>query len=303
MSESIRPIKKLLVANRGEIAIRILRAATELKIKTVAIYTYEDRYSLHRYKADEAYQVGKMDEPLKPYLDIEEILVIARQHGVDAIHPGYGFLSENVNFVRRCREESIIFVGPEPEVMDKLGDKVEAKKIAIEANVPIIEDSKEELNSYETALAEAQRIGYPVIVKAASGGGGRGMRVVRTDNDLEVAYSDAKSEAGKAFGDDTIFLEKFIESPKHIEVQIMGDNYGNIVHLFERDCSVQRRFQKVVEVAPCISIKEETKQKLYQYAVQITKHVNYNNVGTVEFLVDQNEDVYFIEVNPRVQVE
>lgn len=303
MSESIRPIKKLLVANRGEIAIRILRAATELKINTVAIYTYEDRYSLHRYKADEAYQVGKIDEPLKPYLDIEEILVIAKQHNVDAIHPGYGFLSENVTFVRRCREEGIIFVGPEPEVMDKLGDKVEAKKIAIEANVPIIEDSKEELNTYETALSEAKRIGYPVIVKAASGGGGRGMRVVRNDNDLEVAFSDAKSEAGKAFGDDTIFLEKFIESPKHIEVQIMGDNYGNIVHLFERDCSVQRRFQKVVEVAPCISIKDETKQKLYQYAVQITRHVSYNNVGTVEFLVDQNEDVYFIEVNPRVQVE
>ncbi|MGB3464595.1 MAG: pyruvate carboxylase [Cyclobacteriaceae bacterium] len=303
MSETIRPISKLLVANRGEIAIRILRAATELKIRTVAIFTYEDRYSLHRYKADEAYQIGANDDPLKPYLDIDEIIAIAKQQGADAIHPGYGFLSENVEFVRKCREADIIFVGPEAEVMDKLGDKVEAKKIAIEAEVPIILDSQEELNSVDIALSEADKIGYPVIVKAASGGGGRGMRVVRSAQELEVAYTDAKNEAGKAFGDDTIFLEKFIEKPKHIEVQIMGDNYGNIVHLFERDCSVQRRFQKVVEVAPCISIKEETKQKLYKYAVQITRHVNYNNVGTVEFLVDENEEVYFIEVNPRVQVE
>ena len=303
MSESIRPIRKLLVANRGEIAIRILRAATELKIKTVAIFTYEDRYSLHRYKADEAYQVGTIDAPLKPYLDIEEIIAVAKRNDVDAIHPGYGFLSENVDFVRRCREEGIIFVGPEAEVMDKLGDKVEAKKIAIEANVPIIRDSEQDLTSVAIAIEEANKIGYPVIVKAASGGGGRGMRVVRSESELKVAFTDAKNEAGKAFGDDTIFLEKFIENPKHIEVQVMGDNYGNIVHLYERDCSVQRRFQKVVEVAPCISIKQETKDRLYQYAVQITRLVNYNNVGTVEFLVDENEEVYFIEVNPRVQVE
>ena len=303
MSEQIKPIKKLMVANRGEIAIRILRAATELKIETVAIYTYEDRYSLHRYKADEAYQIGADDEPLKPYLDIEEIIAVAKRNEVDAIHPGYGFLSENVGFAKRCKEEGIIFIGPEPEVMDKLGDKVEAKKIAIEAQVPIIQDSNEELKEVETVIKEAKRIGFPVILKAASGGGGRGMRVVRDEEDLANAFSDARSEAGKAFGDDTIFLEKFIENPKHIEVQIMGDNYGNIVHLFERDCSVQRRFQKVVEVAPCISISDDTKQKLYQYAIQITKHVNYNNVGTVEFLVDQDESIYFIEVNPRVQVE
>jgi len=303
MSEQIKSIKKLLVANRGEIAIRILRAATELKIETVAIYTFEDRYSLHRYKADEAYQIGSDDDPLKPYLDIEEIIVVAKRNNVDAIHPGYGFLSENVTFARRCREEGLIFVGPAPEVMEKLGDKVAAKKIAIEANVPIIEDSNEDLNDVATVIKEAKRIGFPVILKAASGGGGRGMRVVRDVEDLSNAFSDAKSEAGKAFGDDTIFLEKFIENPKHIEVQIMGDNHGNIVHLFERDCSVQRRFQKVVEVAPCISISDDTKEKLYQYAIQITKHVNYNNVGTVEFLVDQNEGIFFIEVNPRVQVE
>ena len=292
-----------MVANRGEIAIRILRAASELKIRTVAVYTYEDRYSLHRYKADEAYQIGVNEDPLKPYLDIEELIAVAKRNQVDAIHPGYGFLSENVNFVRRCKEEGIIFVGPEPEVMERLGDKVEAKKIAVEANVPIIRDSEKDLTTLDVALEEAAKIGYPIMVKAAAGGGGRGMRVVRNETELRTSYVDAKNEAGKAFGNDTVFLEKFIENPKHIEVQIMGDNYGNLVHLFERDCSVQRRFQKVVEVAPCISIKQETKDQLYDYALKITRHVNYNNVGTVEFLVDQEENIYFIEVNPRVQVE
>jgi len=292
-----------MVANRGEIAIRILRAASELKIRTVAMFTFEDRYSLHRYKADEAYQIGEENDPLKPYLDIDEIIAVAKRNGVDAIHPGYGFLSENVKFAARCREEGITFVGPAPEVMDKLGDKVEAKKIAIEANVPIIEDSKEKLTSDTVALNEAKRIGYPIMVKAAAGGGGRGMRVVKGDTELKNAFNEAKSEASKAFGDDTVFLEKFIESPKHIEVQIMGDNYGNLVHLYERDCSVQRRFQKVVEVAPCSTIKQETRDKLYNYALSICKTVNYNNVGTVEFLVDKDENIYFIEVNPRVQVE
>lgn len=303
MTKTIQPITKLLVANRGEIAIRVLRAASELKIRTVAVYTYEDRYSLHRYKADEAYQIGVSDDALKPYLDIEELIAVAKRNQVDAIHPGYGFLSENVTFVRRCKEEGITFVGPEPEVMERLGDKVEAKKIAIAAEVPIIRDSKQELTSVEVALSEANKIGYPIMVKAAAGGGGRGMRVVRDETQLKTAYNEAKGEAGKAFGDDTIFLEKFIDSPKHIEVQIMGDNYGNLVHLYERDCSVQRRFQKVVEVAPCVSIKQETKDKLYEYALGITRYVNYNNVGTVEFLVDGDENIYFIEVNPRVQVE
>ncbi|NMM48647.1 pyruvate carboxylase [Marinigracilibium pacificum] len=301
--QQVNKIQKILVANRGEIAIRVFRAASELSIRTVAIFTFEDRYSLHRYKADEAYQVGADDDPLKPYLDIEEIISVAKREGVDAIHPGYGFLSENTTFARRCREEGIIFIGPTPEVMEKLGDKVEAKKVAIESNVPIIEDSKEKLVSYEIALKEANRIGYPVIVKAAAGGGGRGMRVVKDDKQLEVAFHEAKNEAKNAFGDDTIFLEKFIDSPKHIEVQIMADNYGNTVHLYERDCSVQRRFQKVVEVAPCVSIKQETKDKLYQYALALAKNVNYNNVGTVEFLVDADENIYFIEVNPRIQVE
>ena len=303
MSETLKKLDKILVANRGEIAIRILRAASELRIRTVAIYTYEDRYSLHRYKADEAYQIGEDDEPLKPYLDIEEIILLAKRQNVNAIHPGYGFLSENVKLARRCREEGIIFVGPEPEVMEKLGDKVSAKTIAIEAKVPVIEDSKEDLTKEEVALKEAERIGFPVMLKAAAGGGGRGMRVIRDAKSLKNAFSEARGEAMKAFGDDTVFLEKFIEEPKHIEVQIMGDNFGNIVHLYERDCSVQRRFQKVVEVAPSSNLKQQTRDKLYEYALQITRSVKYNNVGTVEFLVDKDENIYFIEVNPRIQVE
>ena len=297
------PIKKLLVANRGEIAIRVLRAASELMIKTVAVYTYEDRYSLHRYKADESYQIGKNDDPLKPYLDIEEILKVAKREKVDAIHPGYGFLSENALFARRCRKENIIFVGPSPEVMEQLGDKIAAKKVAREAAVPVIEDAIVSSKDFDKAKQEALRIGYPIIIKAAAGGGGRGMRVVRDEDQLTKSITEAGNEAATAFGNDSMFLEKFIQSPKHIEVQIMGDNYGHLVHLFERDCSVQRRFQKVVEIAPSIAITEATRQKLYDYAITICKHVNYNNVGTVEFLVDRNENVYFIEVNPRIQVE
>lgn len=296
-------IHKLLVANRGEIAIRVLRAATELMIKTVAVYTYEDRYSLHRYKADEAYQIGKNDDPLKPYLDIEEIIKVAKRENINAIHPGYGFLSENAVFAKRCGEEGIIFIGPSPLVMEQLGDKIAAKKIARLANVPLIEDSEANLNDLPFAIKEADRIGYPIMLKAAAGGGGRGMRIVRNNEELKSGLREAMNEAKVAFGNDTIFMEKFIESPKHIEVQIMGDNYGNIVHLFERDCSVQRRFQKVVEVAPAMSLKESTKKQLYDYAIRICKQVNYNNVGTVEFLVDKKENVFFIEVNPRIQVE
>jgi pyruvate carboxylase len=295
--------KRLLVANRGEIAIRVLRAATELNLRTVAIYTYEDRYSLHRYKADEAYQIGRNDDPLKPYLDIEEILQVARREKIDAIHPGYGFLSENAAFARRCRELGIIFIGPSPEVMEQLGDKISAKLVASSAKIPMIEGSEADIRNPQTARQEADRIGYPLIIKASAGGGGRGMRVVRSGDELENVLREAQNEARVAFGNDTIFFEKFIESPKHIEVQIMGDRHGNIIHLFERDCSVQRRFQKVVEVAPAISLKQETKRKLYDYAVRICKQVNYDNVGTVEFLVDKAEQVYFIEVNPRIQVE
>lgn len=292
-----------MVANRGEIAIRVLRAASELNLRTVAIYTWEDRYSLHRYKADEAYQIGPDEEPLKPYLDIEEIITVAKENKVDAIHPGYGFLSENVQFARRCREEGIAFVGPAPEVMEELGDKVAAKVLARRVQVPIIEDSRQPLTDANIALEEARRIGFPVVVKAAAGGGGRGMRVVREEKALKDLYAEARGEARTAFGDDTVFLEKFIENPKHIEVQILGDQHGNIVHLFERDCSVQRRFQKVVEVAPAITLTQKTKNKLYEYALELAREVGYNNAGTVEFLVDKEENIYFIEVNPRIQVE
>lgn len=295
--------KKILVANRGEIAIRVLRAATELNIKTIAVYTFEDRYSLHRYKADEAYQIGKNDDPLKPYLDIEEIIRVAKREKADAIHPGYGFLSENARFAQRCAEENIAFVGPTALIMEQLGDKIAAKKVAKQAGVPMIEDSQADIQSTDIALQEARRIGYPIIIKAAAGGGGRGMRVVRNEEDLIKTMLEARNEAKTAFGNDTVFFEKFIESPKHIEVQILGDHHGNIIHLFERDCSVQRRFQKVVEVAPAISLQPETRRKLHEYAIRICKHVQYNNAGTVEFLVDKAENIYFIEVNPRIQVE
>ncbi|WP_128545307.1 pyruvate carboxylase [Larkinella soli] len=303
MKEYIRPIHRLLVANRGEIAIRIMRAATELGITTVAVYTYEDRYSLHRYKADEAYQIGRDDEPLKPYLDVEGLILLAKHKKVDAIHPGYGFLSENVYLARRCREEGIIFIGPSPEAMEALGDKVRAKNLAMRADVPMIPDSRGELSDFTVALSEARKIGFPVMIKAAAGGGGRGMRVVRAEEDFERSYNEARNEARNAFGDDTIFLEKFVVDPKHIEVQLLGDQHGNIVHLYERDCSVQRRFQKVVEVAPSFGLRQETKNKLYEYALKIGREANYSNAGTVEFLVDKNENIYFIEVNPRIQVE
>lgn len=296
-------IKKLMVANRGEIAIRVLRAASEMRVRTVAIFTHEDRYSLHRYKADEAYQIGDHTEPLKPYLDIEAIIRVARENGVDAIHPGYGFLSENVNFARRCREEGIIFVGPAPEVMEQLGDKIAAKKLARSISVPVIEDCILGANEIETVAEKAAAIGFPIILKAAAGGGGRGMRVVRKQEDVLPSFKEASNEALKAFGDGTIFIEKFIDSPKHIEVQLLADNHGNIVHLFERDCSVQRRFQKVVEIAPAPNLPQDVKNKLYDYAISIGKAVNYNNAGTVEFLVDKENNIYFIEVNPRIQVE
>lgn len=299
----LRSIKKLLVANRGEIAIRILRACTELDIATVAIYTYEDRYSLHRYKADEAYQVGEDDDPLKPYLDIEAIIRIAKDCGAEAIHPGYGFLSENSNFASRCRENNIVFVGPDSEVMQQLGDKVLAKLKARENNVPLIESSQVALETLDAAAKEAKRIGFPLMLKAAAGGGGRGMRVIRSEADLEKSYEEARREAKNAFGDDTVFLEKFIEEPKHIEVQIVADRHGNVMHLFERDCSVQRRFQKIVEVAPAYSLPQSIKSQIHEYAVKICRSVGYNNVGTVEFLVDKSNNIYFIEVNPRIQVE
>ncbi len=296
-------IKRILVANRGEIAIRIFRACTELNIETIAIYTFEDRYSAHRYKADESYQIGKNDAPLKPYLDIDAIVSLAKAKKIDAIHPGYGFLSENSEFARKCAENNIVFIGPKPEVMDALGDKIKAKKIAEKCKVPIIKSSTKNLSSLKVAITEAEKIGYPIMLKAAHGGGGRGMRILRNVEELEQQFQSSKNESLNAFGNDTVFLEKYVENPKHIEVQIVADNHGNIRHLHERDCSVQRRYQKVVEMAPSFNLDENVKEKLYQYAIAIAKEVNYNNIGTVEFLVDEDKSIYFIEVNPRIQVE
>ncbi|MDX1603924.1 MAG: biotin carboxylase N-terminal domain-containing protein, partial [Salinimicrobium sediminis] len=226
-------IKKVLVANRGEIAIRIFRACTEIGLRTVGIYTFEDRYSLHRYKADESYQIGADNDPLKPYLDIKAIIKVAKQNNVDAIHPGYGFLSENADFAKQCEENGIIFIGPKVSVLKSLGDKVRAKEVAVKNDIPVIRSNEQELTSVEIALEEAEMIGYPVMLKAASGGGGRGMRVIRTKEDLENGFNESRREALNAFGDDTVFLEKFVEDPKHIEIQIVGDNHGNLVHLFE----------------------------------------------------------------------
>jgi pyruvate carboxylase len=296
-------IKKVLVANRGEIAIRIFRACVEIGVKTVGIYTYEDRYSLHRYKADESYQIGEDKDPLKPYLDIDIIINVAKENEVDAIHPGYGFLSENAKFAQKCEENGIIFIGPKVSVLLALGDKIRAKEVAVANNIPIIKSSAKDLTDIETALSEAEHIGYPVMLKAASGGGGRGMRAIRNVEELRKGLPEAKRESLNAFGDDSVFLEKFIENPKHIEIQIVADTHGNIVHLYERDCSVQRRYQKVIEFAPSVGLSQQMKDRLYSYAILICKAVDYDNIGTVEFLVDDDGSIYFIEVNPRIQVE
>ncbi|EZP60711.1 pyruvate carboxylase [Exiguobacterium sp. RIT341] len=296
-------IQKILVANRGEIAIRVFRAATELGIRTVAIYSREDMGSLHRYKADEAYRIGEGKKPIEAYLDIEDIIATAKKAECDAIHPGYGFLSENIELAKRCREEGIIFIGPQEDHLYKFGDKVRARTTAIEAGLPVIPGTDGPISSIDEAYAFAKEAGYPLMVKASLGGGGRGMRVVRTEEELPDMIERAKSEALKAFGSDEIYVEKLIERPKHIEVQIIGDAHGNIIHLFERDCSVQRRHQKVVEVAPCVTLSKEGRKKICDAAVTLMKHVGYENAGTVEFLVTQDESFYFIEVNPRVQVE
>nr|BAA12072.1 pyruvate carboxylase [Geobacillus stearothermophilus] len=297
-----RRIRKVLVANRGEIAIRVFRACTELGIRTVAIYSKEDVGSYHRYKADEAYLVGEGKKPIEAYLDIEGIIEIAKAHDVDAIHPGYGFFSENIQFAKRCREEGIIFFGPNENHLDMFGDKVKARHAAVNAGIPVIPGSDGPVDGLEDVVAFAEAHGYPIIIKAALGGGGRGMRFVRSKSEVKEAFERAKSEAKAAFGSDEVYVEKLIENPKHIEVQILGDYEGNIVHLYERDCSVQRRHQKVVEVAPSVSLSDELRQRICEAAVQLMRSVGYVNAGTVEFLVSGDE-FYFIEVNPRIQVE
>ena len=300
----MKPIKKLLVANRSEIAIRVCRSAHELHIRTVAIYTYEDRYALHRFKADEAYQIGQPGEPIRAYLDIPAIIRIAKEANVDAIHPGYGFLSENPALAAACDEAGIVFVGPSVQILESLGNKITAREIARAAGVPVLGGSSKPIADVADGQKLAEATGYPVILKAANGGGGRGMRVVMKPEDLPGLFDQAQRESMSAFGSPDIFVEKFIQQPRHIEVQLLGDKHGNLVHLFERDCSVQRRHQKVVEIAPAPFLDAKIRDAICESALKIGRAVGYQNAGTVEFLFDTaKNDFYFIEVNPRIQVE
>lgn len=299
----MKKIRTVLVANRGEIAIRVFRACNEMGIHTVAIYSKEDSLSLHRNRADEAYLVGEGKKPVDAYLDIEDIIRIAKEHHVDAIHPGYGFLAENADFARRCEEEGIVFIGPRVEHLVMFGDKVNARIQAAKAGIPMIPGTKGAVENFDEVRKFAEQYGFPVMIKAVNGGGGRGMRNVDRMEDLEEAYHRARSEAKMAFGDDSVYVEKCIMNPKHIEVQILGDTQGHVVHLFERDCSIQRRHQKVIEMAPAWSLPQAFRTRICDAAVELMKNVGYVNAGTVEFLADGEENFYFIEVNPRVQVE
>ncbi|NLI91598.1 MAG: pyruvate carboxylase [Peptococcaceae bacterium] len=299
----VKAFNKILVANRGEIAIRVFRACKELGIRTVAIYSEEDKYSLFRTRADESYLIGKTKKPIDVYLSMGEIIDLALKKGVDAIHPGYGFLSENPEFAQKCLEAGIEFIGPSVHTLENLGDKIKSKLLAVSVGVPTIPGVDKPMSSVEEAREFTQIHGFPVILKAAAGGGGRGMRVVYSEKDLEREFFNAKNESRKAFGIDDIFIEKYLEKPKHIEVQVLADKYGNLVHLYERDCSVQRRHQKIVEFTPAFAVPSELREKLYQDALKLSRAVNYVNAGTAEFLVDKNGNHYFIEMNPRIQVE
>jgi pyruvate carboxylase len=303
-AKNLRPIKKVLAANRSEIAIRIFRAANELGLRTVAIYSQEDRLALHRFKADEAYPIGAGKGPVQAYLDIPAIVALAKEKGVDAIHPGYGFLAENAEFARACGKAGITFIGPTPDLLELLGDKTAARTLAASAGVRVLPGTDDPVTSAEEAQKIAKQIGYPVIVKAAMGGGGRGMRVVHDASQLNALLDEAQGEARSAFGNASVFLEKYLPRARHIEVQILGDQHGNLLHLYERDCSVQRRHQKVVEVAPAANLPAHIREELCEAALQLARKANYRNAGTVEFLYDVDTSKwYFIEVNPRIQVE
>ncbi len=306
MSSNATPARqrKLLVANRSEIAIRVFRAATELGFRTVAIYAAEDRLAIHRFKADEAYVVGEGKGPVGAYLDIPSIIALAKEKGVDMIHPGYGFLSENAEFAKACGEAGIIFVGPRVELLRNMGDKTAARALAQKVGVPVLPGTEDAIEDRGAALKVAKEIGFPLIIKAAFGGGGRGMRVVTKPGDLADLLDEAQGEAGRAFGNPAVFLERYISRAKHIEVQILGDKHGNVVHLHERDCSVQRRHQKVIEIAPSVELEEKVRKELCDAAVKLCKEIKYDNAGTVEFLYDQDtKEWFFIEMNPRIQVE
>lgn len=304
-STVLGPMNKILVANRGEIPIRIFRTAHELSMQTVAIYAHEDRLSMHRLKADESYVIGKKGQfsPVQAYLQIDEIISIAKKHNVNMIHPGYGFLSENSTFARKVEEAGIAWIGPSYTTIDSVGDKVSARTLALKNDVPVVPGTPGPIDTTEEAAKFVEKYGFPVIIKAAFGGGGRGMRVVREGDSIEDAFNRAKSEALTAFGNGTCFIERFLDKPKHIEVQLLADNYGNVIHLFERDCSVQRRHQKVVEIAPAKNLPKSVRDAILTDAVKLAKSANYRNAGTAEFLVDEQNRHYFIEINPRIQVE
>src|SRR4029434_1089797 len=303
-SVSSTETKKLLVANRSEIAIRIMRAANELGLRTVAIYAQEDRFSMHRFRGDDAYVVGEGKGPVGAYLDIAGIVALAKEKGVDMIHPGYGFLSENAEFAKACAKAGITFVGPRPELLELMGDKVAARALTQKLKIPTLPGTDDPGSDRKEALKVAAQIGFALIIKAAFGGGGRGMRVVHKAGDLDALLDEAQGEAGRAFGNPAVFFEKYIPRAKHIEVQVLGDRHGSAVHLHERDCSVQRRHQKVVEIAPSVALPENIRSDLCNAAARIAREIGYDNAGTVEFLYDlDRHEWFFIEMNPRIQVE
>lgn len=295
--------KKILVANRGEIALRVIRACRDLQIRSVAVYSEADRNSLHVILADEAYEIGPAPSK-ESYLKVDKIIEVAKASGADAIHPGYGFLSENEDFAQRCKDEGIVFIGPSPKAINLMGDKLQARETMMKAGVPTVPGSAGALRTLDEARQVITKIGYPVMIKASAGGGGKGMRLVRAEDELERAYEGAKSEARNYFGDDTVYIERFISNPKHIEIQVFGDMHGNVVHLYERECSIQRRHQKIIEESPSPSVPSEIREKMGQIAVKAAKAIEYYSAGTFEFIFDGiTKDFYFMEMNTRLQVE
>lgn len=295
-------IKKVLVANRGEIAVRIMRSCREMEIQTVAVFSEADRTSKHVLYADEAVCIGPAAS-IESYLNIDAVIQAAKKHGADAIHPGYGFLSENEEFVRRCEKEGIIFIGPTAETMISMGDKIMARKQMIAAGVPVVPGTQDSISDLEEVRRLCKEIGFPVMLKASMGGGGKGMRLITKEEDIQEAFETARSEAFSSFGDDTVYLEKFVEEPHHIEFQILGDKHGNVIHLCERECSVQRRNQKIIEESPSVLMTPELRKEMGEKAVAAAKSVNYIGAGTIEFLVDKHRNFYFLEMNTRLQVE
>ncbi|MFC2946914.1 acetyl-CoA carboxylase biotin carboxylase subunit [Virgibacillus sediminis] len=295
-------IKKLLIANRGEIARRVIRTCKEMGIHSIAVYSEADQYAPHVFEADESHLIGpsRVDES---YMNIDKILTAAKKAGADAIHPGYGFLSENASFAERCRDENIIFIGPSPDIIRQMGDKTAARKAMRDAGVPVVPGSVGIVGSAEEAMSSAGKIGYPIMLKASAGGGGIGMQEVHDEKELMKAYASNSKRAKTFFGDGSMFLEKKLENARHIEIQIIGDSFGNVIHLFERECSIQRRNQKVLEEAPSSFISDETRRQMAETAVRAANTLNYSSAGTIEFLVDEREKFYFLEMNTRIQVE